>query len=88
MKVFPCIDIIALAKSEVLTLLDLSQTLDTFLACQGRTQNLLRLALNGTNLGYFKISEPKCMEADLKKSQIFPIWGQPGHPCQFGSPSV
>ena len=38
---------------------------------------------NGTNLGLFKISfstfwlgEPKCTEADLKKSQIFSIWGQ------------
>ena len=38
---------------------------------------------NWTNVGLFKISfstfwlsEPKCTETYLKKSQIFPIWGQ------------
>ena len=43
----------------------------------------VRLAPNGTNLWLFKISfstfwlsEPKCTETDLKKSQICPIWGQ------------
>ena len=45
--------------------------------------NWLRLALNRTNLGLFKISsstfwlgEPKCTETDLKKSKICPILGQ------------
>ena len=45
--------------------------------------NWVRLAPNGTNLGIFKISfstfwlaEPKCTEADLKKSQICAIQGQ------------
>ena len=46
-------------------------------------QNWVRLAPNGTNVGLFKISfstfwltEPKCTETDLKKSQICPIWDQ------------
>ena len=41
------------------------------------------MALNGINLGLFKISfstfllgEPNCTETDLKKSQICPIWGK------------
>ena len=45
--------------------------------------NCVRLAPNETNLGLFKISfstfwlsEPKCTETDLKKSQICLIWGQ------------
>ena len=44
--------------------------------------NLVRQAPNKTNLGLFKISfstfgltEPKCTETDLKKSQICPIQG-------------
>ena len=42
---------------------------------------VVRLAPNGINVGLFKISfstfwltEPKCTETDLKKSQICPIW--------------
>ena len=44
--------------------------------------NLHRLASKWKNLRFFKISfstfwltEPKCTETDLKKSQIFLIWG-------------
>ena len=51
--------------------------------CQIWHPNWVRLAPNGTNLGFFKINfstfwlfEPKCTEIDLQKSQICPIWGQ------------
>ena len=44
---------------------------------------LVKLALNWTNLGLIKISlstfwlgDPKDTETDLKKSQIYHIWGQ------------
>ena len=51
--------------------------------------NGVRLAPNRTSLGLFKISfstfwhtEPECIEIDLKKYQICPIWGQTD---QFGT---
>ena len=64
--------------------LDLNLTsLLGYQGCQIWHPKWVRLAPNGTNLGLFKISfstfslaKPKCTETDLKKSQIFPIWGQ------------
>ena len=48
--------------------------------CQICHPNWVRLVLNETNLGLFKISfstfwlaEPKCTETDLRNSQICPI---------------
>ena len=55
----------------------------TYQGCQMWHSNCVRFVSNRTTLGLFKISfstfwliEPKCIETDLKKSQICPIWGQ------------
>ena len=54
--------------------------------------NWVKLAPNGTNLGPFKISwlsNQKCTERVLQKSQVCPIWGQ-SDPlwCQIWHPRV
>ena len=60
-----------------------TDTIDTKVRMSGVALNWVRLALNGTNLGIFKISfstfwliKSKRTESDLKKSQICHIWGQ------------